>query len=69
MRYIVRVVCLFVGMIAFLLLIGEPTEEVSMVDSIIIKAVALLALWGGVFKSYMCTLTKEERREIEEERV
>lgn len=68
MRYIVRVVCLFVGMIAFLLLIGEPTEEVSMVDCIIIKAVALLALWG-VFKSYMCTLTKEERREIEEENV
>ena len=55
-------------MIAFLLLIGEPTEEVSMVDCIIIKAVALLALWG-VFKGYMCTLTKEERREIEEERV
>jgi hypothetical protein len=48
--------------------VGEPTEEVSMVDFIIIKAVALLALWG-VFKSYMCTLTKEERREIEEERV
>ena len=68
MRYIVRVVCLFVGMIAFLLLIGEPTEEVSMVDCIIIKAVALLALWG-VFKSYMCTLTKEERREIEEDNV
>lgn len=68
MRYIVRVVCLFVGMIAFLLLIGELIEEVSMVDCIIIKAVALLALWG-VFKGYMCTLTKEERREIEEERV
>lgn len=68
MRYIIRVVCAIVGIVAFLLVAGEPTEEVSMVECIIIKAVALLALWG-VFKGYMRTLTEDERREIEEENV
>ena len=68
MRYIIRVVCAIVGFFAFLLVAGEPTEEVSMVECIIIKAVALLALWG-MFKVYMCTLTEDERKEIEDERV
>ena len=68
MRYIVRAVCAIVGVVAFLLVVGEPTEEVSMVEYIIIKAVALLALWG-MFKVYMCTLTEGERREIEEDQV
>ena len=68
MRYIIRVVCAIVGFVAFLLVAGESTEEVSMVECIIIKAVALLALWG-VFKGYMCTLTEDERREIEEDNV
>ena len=68
MRYIIRVVCAIVGFVAFLLVAGEPTEEVSMVECIIIKAVALLALWG-MFKVYMCTLTEGERREIEEDQV
>ena len=68
MRYIIRVVCAIVGFVAFLLVVGEPTEEVSMVECIIIKAVALLVLWG-VFKGYMCTLTEDERREIEEDNV
>ena len=68
MRYIIRIICAIVGMAAFLLVAGEPTEEVSMVECMIIKAVALLALWG-VFKGYMRTLTEDERREIEEENV
>lgn len=68
MRYIIRVVCAIVGIVAFLLVVGEPTEEVIMVDCYIIKGVALLVLWGA-FKGYMCTLTEDERIEIEEDQV
>ena len=67
-KYIIRAICALVGMVAFVLLMGEPTEEITLVNCIVIKAVSLLALWG-VFKGYMCTLSDAERKEIENERV
>lgn len=67
-KYIIRAICALVGMVAFVLLMGEPTEEITLANCIIIKVVSLLALWG-VFKAYMLTLSEEERKEIEDERV
>ena len=67
-KYIIRVICALVGMVAFVLLMGEPTEEITLANFIVIKAVSLLALWG-VFKGYMCTLSASERKELENERV
>ena len=67
-KYIIRVICALVGMVAFVLLMGEPTEEITLANCIVIKAVSLLALWG-VFKGYMCTLSDAEREELENERV
>ena len=67
-KYIIRAICALVGMVAFVLLMGEPTEEITLANFIVIKAVSLLALWG-VFNGYMCTLTKAEREEVEDERV
>lgn len=67
MKTIIRSICAIVGMVAFVLLIGEPTEDITLANCIVIKAVSLLALWG-VFKAYMCTLSDEEREEFENER-
>lgn len=67
-KYIIRAICALVGMTAFILLVGEPTEKITLANCIVIKAVSLLALWG-VFKGYMCTLTESERKELENERV
>ena len=68
MKYVVRTICAIVGFFAFMILVGEPTEDITLANCIIIKAVSLLALWG-VFKAYMCTLSESERKEIEDERV
>ena len=67
-KYIIRAICALVGMVAFVLLMGEPTEEITLANCIVIKAVSLFALWG-VFKGYMCTLSDAEREELEDERV
>ena len=67
-KYIIRAICALVGIVAFVFLVGEPTEEITMANCIVIKAVSLLALWG-VFKGYMCTLSDAERKELENERV
>lgn len=68
MKYVVRTICAIVGFLAFMILIGEPTEEVTMLRCILMKAASLLVLWG-VFKAYMCTLSEQERKELEDERV
>lgn len=68
MKTIVRAICALVGMVAFIVLIGEPADDMALADVIIIKAVSVLALWG-VFKAYMCTLSEQERRELDDERV
>lgn len=68
MKYVLRAVCFLLGMTAFCVLLGEPAEEMKLIDVIIIKAISLLALWG-VFKAYMCTLSAKERKELEDESV
>lgn len=68
MKTIVRAICFLVGMAAFCVLLGEPADYMALSDVIIIKAVSGLALWG-VFRAYMCTLSKAERKEVEDERV
>ena len=65
---IVKAICAVVGMAAFVLLMGEPAENITLADCIVIKGVSVLALWG-VFKAYMCTLSESERKEFEDERV
>lgn len=67
-KYIIRAICALVGITAFVLLMGEPAEDITRANCIVIKAVSLLALWG-VFKGYMCTLSDAEREELEDERV
>ena len=66
-KYIIRAICALVGMVAFILLIGEPTEEITLANCILLKGFSLLALWG-VFKAYMLTLSEREREEFEDER-
>ena len=68
LNYVVRAICFLVGMVAFCVLLGEPTEEITLANCIVIKGVSLLALWG-VFKAYMLTLSEKERKELENERV
>ena len=68
MKYVLRAVCFIVGMTAFCVLLGEPAEELKLIDIIVIKSISLLALWG-VFKVYMCTLSAKERKELEDESV
>lgn len=65
-KYIIRAICALVGMTAFILLVGEPTEEITLANCIVIKAVSLLALWG-VYKGYLHTLSESERKELENE--
>ena len=67
-KYIIRAICALVGMFAFVLLVGEPTEGITRANCIVIKAVSLLALWG-VYKGYLLTLSESERKELENERV
>lgn len=68
MKYLLKAVCFLVGMAAFCTLLGEPAEELKLIDVIVIKSISLFALWG-VFKAYMCTLSEKERKELEDERV
>ena len=68
MKYDVRTICAIVGFFAFMILVGEPTEEVTMMKCILMKAASIVVMWG-VFKAYMCTLSEKERKELEDERV
>lgn len=68
MKMIVRTICAIVGFFSFLLLIGEPTEEVTFTECVLFKLGSLLGLWAA-FKVYVRTLSEEERRELEDEQV
>jgi hypothetical protein len=63
----VRTILAILGFTAFLVLVGEPTEELSMSEVILYKALSLIAIVGA-FKVYLLTLTERERRELEDER-
>lgn len=60
MKMSVRTICAIIGFFSFLLLVGEPTEEVTRTECIWMKAGSLLGIWAAC-KVYMCTLSEEER--------
>lgn len=68
MKMIVRTICAIVGFFSFLLLVGEPTDEVTFTECVLFKLGSLLGLWAA-FKVYMCTLSERERKELEDEEV
>lgn len=68
MKYVVRTICAIVGFFAFMILVGEPTEEVTMLRCILTKIASIVVMWG-VFKVYLLTLSEQERKELEDERV
>ena len=68
MKMIVRTICAIVGFVSILILVGEPTELVTTTECILMKAGSLLGIWVA-FKVFVRTLSEEERREIEDERV
>lgn len=65
MKMIVRTICAIIGFFSFLLLVGEPTDEVTMTECILMKAGSLLGIWAA-FKVYVRTLSEAERRELED---
>ena len=66
MKTVIRTILAILGFTAFLVLVGEPSEELSMSYVIMMKAAALAVMLGAV-KGYMLTLTEQERRELEGE--
>lgn len=68
MKYTLRAILAIVSMTAFCVLVGEPTEEMSMSYVITMKAAALAAVFGS-FEIYLLTLTERERRELDNEQV
>lgn len=68
MKRVIRTILAILGFAAFLVLVGEPTEELSMSYVIMMKAAALAVMLGAI-KGWMLTLTERERRELEDERV
>lgn len=68
MKYTLRAILAIVSMTAFCVLVGEPTEELSMSYVIMMKASALAVMLGAI-KGWMLTLTERERRELEDESI
>lgn len=60
--YTIRVICAIVGMLAFVMLFGEPTDEVTYLPLFGIKSLCLLSIWI-VYKVYIHTLPEYERKE------
>ena len=67
-KYTVRAIMAILGIAAFIVFVGEPTDSLSLSDVIILKALALGTL-VGVFKGWKLTLSEKERRELEDEQV
>ena len=62
--YTIRAVCAIVGMLAFVMLFGEPTDEVTYLPLFGIKLLCLLSIWIA-FKVYIHTLPEEERKDFQ----
>lgn len=60
--YTIRVICAIVGMLAFVMLFGEPTNELTCLPLFGIKLLCILALWL-VYKVCILTLPEEKRKE------
>ena len=57
--YTIRVICAIVGMLAFVMLFGEPTDEVTSLPLFGIKLLCILALWL-VYKVCIYTLPEDK---------
>lgn len=68
MKTTIRTILGIIGVTAFCVLVGEPSESLSMSYVIMIKAAAL-AVMLGAFKGWMLTLSERERRELEDESI
>ena len=68
MKYLFRGILFLIGLCAFCVLFGEPSDTLSLSDVIVIKAIAFLAM-VGVFKGYMLTLSKKEREDMMNEEI
>lgn len=68
MKMIVRTICAIIVFFSLLLLVGEPTEELTRTECILMKAGSLLGIWVA-FKVFVRTLVEEERRELEDDQV
>lgn len=66
--YIIRTAMFLLGMTAFCVLIGEPTEALTLSEVIVLKALAFGTL-AGTIKGWMLTITETEREELKNERV
>ena len=66
MKRAIRTILAILGFTAFLILVGEPTEGLSVSYVIMMKASALAVMLGAI-KVWSLTLTERERRELEEE--
>ena len=67
-KYTVRAIMAILGIAAFFVFVGEPTDSLSLSDVIVLKALALGTLVGA-FKGWKLTLSEKERRELEDEQV
>lgn len=62
--YTIRVICAIVGMLAFVMLFGEPTDEVTYLPLFGIKLLCILAIWIA-FRVYIHTLPEDERKDYQ----
>lgn len=60
--YTIRVICAIIGCMAFVMLFGEPTDEVTYLPLFGIKLLCILAIWIA-FRVYIHTLPEDERKE------
>ena len=66
MKRVIRTILAILGYTAFLIFVGEPSEELSMSYVIMMKAAAFAVMLGDI-KGYLLTLTEQERSELEDE--
>ena len=62
--YTIRGICAIVGMLAFVMLFGEPTDELTCLPLFGIKLLCILALWL-VYKVCIYTLPEDKRKDFQ----
>lgn len=67
-KYTIRTILAILGFAAVCVLMGEPTESLSVSEVILHKALSIIVIVVAV-KVYLLTLTERERRELEDEQV
>jgi hypothetical protein len=67
-KYVIRTILAILGFTAVCVLMGEPTESLSVSEVILHKALSLVVIVVA-FKLYLLTLSKQERSELDDEQV